>query len=93
MGAPPYAVAPFPRHLLEPAMSAAFSRPSAVQAPRLRKALPWWGLALPVVSFIALLVLVLVVSPGEASAAAAARAPESLAPLLEFLARVLRLGG
>ncbi|MEU7641602.1 hypothetical protein AB0C11_37110 [Streptomyces sp. NPDC039016] len=91
MGAPPYAVAPFPRHLLEPAMSAAFSRPSAVQAPRLRKALPWWGLALPVVSFVALLVLV--VSPGEASAAAAARAPESLAPLLEFLARVLRLGG
>ncbi|MGG2465256.1 hypothetical protein ACO0M4_36805 [Streptomyces sp. RGM 3693] len=91
MGTPPFAVAPFPRYLLESAMSAAFSRPSAVQAPRVRKALPWWGLALPVVSFIALLVLV--ASPGTASAAGAARAPESLAPLLEFLAGVLRLGG
>ncbi|AJC59269.1 MULTISPECIES: hypothetical protein [Streptomyces] len=72
-------------------MSAAFSRSSAAKAPRLRKALPWWGLALPVVSFIALLVLV--ASPGEAGAAGAERATQSLAPLLEFLARMLRLGG
>ncbi|MER7990086.1 hypothetical protein ABTY53_31535 [Streptomyces noursei] len=72
-------------------MSAAFSRPSAARAPRLRKALPWWWLALPTVSFVVLLVLV--ASPGTASAAGAPRAPESLAPLLEFLARVLRLKG
>ncbi|MER6049131.1 hypothetical protein K2224_24925 [Streptomyces sp. BHT-5-2] len=72
-------------------MSTVFGRPSAAKAPRLRKALPWWGLALPVVSFIALLVLV--AGSGEASAAGAERATESLAPLLEFLARVLRLAG
>ncbi|MYT29179.1 MULTISPECIES: hypothetical protein [unclassified Streptomyces] len=72
-------------------MSVAFSRPSAARAPCLQKALPWWGLALPVLSFIALLVLV--AGPGEASAAGAARATQSLAPLLELLARVLRLAG
>ncbi|MFK0295701.1 hypothetical protein ACIQU6_35255 [Streptomyces sp. NPDC090442] len=72
-------------------MSTAFSRPSAAQAPRLRKALPWWGVALPVLSFIALLLLV--ANPGAASAAGAERASQTLGPLLEFVARVLRLGG
>ncbi|MEW1659629.1 hypothetical protein [Streptomyces sp. NPDC093707] len=72
-------------------MSTALSHPSAAKASRLRKALPWWGLVLPVLSFTALMLLV--ANPGEAGAADAARASQSLAPLLEFLARVLRLGG
>ncbi|MCK7621893.1 hypothetical protein MUU72_01925 [Streptomyces sp. RS10V-4] len=71
-------------------MSTAFRRPSAVPVPRRRTAPPWWALALPVVSFTALLVLV--AHPGQASAAAAARAPESLAPLLDLLAHLIRLG-
>ncbi|MFI0709054.1 hypothetical protein ACH4SK_00115 [Streptomyces inhibens] len=71
-------------------MSAVFSRSPAAKAHRLRKRLPWWALALPVVSFIALLVLV--ASPSAASAASAASAPQGLAALLEFLAGLLRTG-
>ncbi|QHC21854.1 hypothetical protein [Streptomyces sp. GS7] len=71
-------------------MSAAFHRPSAAKAPGLWEALPWWALALPVVSFIALLVLV--ANPGEASAAGAGSVPQGLAPLLDFLARVVGIG-
>jgi hypothetical protein len=70
-------------------MSAVSSRPSAPRASGgasgLRARLPWWALALPVVSFVVLLVLV--VSPSGASAASA---PHSLAPLLEFLAGIFR---
>ncbi|REK91694.1 hypothetical protein DY245_03155 [Streptomyces inhibens] len=68
-------------------MSAVFSRSPAAKAHRLRKRLPWWALALPVVSFIALLALV--ASPSEASAASA---PQGLAALLEFLAGLVRIG-
>ncbi|MFF8903044.1 hypothetical protein ACF082_36900 [Streptomyces lydicus] len=78
-------------------MSAAFSRPPAARTRRprtrglrtrgLRARLPWWALALPVVSFTVLLALV--VSPSRASAAGA---PQGLAPLLELLARLLGIG-
>ncbi|MFD8547013.1 hypothetical protein [Streptomyces sp. NPDC059649] len=49
--------------------------------------LPWWALALPVVSFVALLVLV--ASPARASAASA---PQGFAVLLEYLVAILRIG-
>lgn len=68
-------------------MSAAFSRSPAAKAHRLRTRLPWWALALPVVSFIALLALV--ASPSVASAASP---PQGLAWLLEILARIVRIG-
>jgi len=78
-------------------MSAAFSRPPAartrglrtpgLRTRGLRARLPWWALALPVVSFTVLLALV--VSPSRASAAGA---PQGLAPLLELLARLLGIG-
>ncbi|AWN26545.1 MULTISPECIES: hypothetical protein [unclassified Streptomyces] len=65
-------------------MSAAFRRPPAAKASRLRTRLPWWALALPVVSFIALLALV-----AGSSEASAASARQGLAPLLELLAELL----
>ncbi|GAA5610294.1 hypothetical protein CP981_09035 [Streptomyces platensis] len=65
-------------------MSAVFRRSSAPGASRLRTRLPWWALALPVVSFIALLALV--VGSPEASAASAR---QGLAPLLRILAQLL----
>ncbi|MFG2832946.1 hypothetical protein ACGFWI_36735 [Streptomyces sp. NPDC048434] len=68
-------------------MSAASSRSPAAKASRLRMRLPWWALALPVVSFAALLMLV--ASPAEARAAGA---PQGLAPLLELLATLVRGG-
>ncbi|MFJ9411976.1 hypothetical protein [Streptomyces sp. NPDC101393] len=54
---------------------------------RLRRRLPWWALALPVACFVVLLTLV--ASPSGASAASP---PHSLAPLLEFLAGIVRTG-
>ncbi|MGY5130181.1 hypothetical protein [Streptomyces nigrescens] len=68
-------------------MSAAFRRPPAAKASRLRSRLPWWAPALSVVSFTALLALV--AGPPEASAASAR---QGLAPLLEFLAELVRGG-
>ncbi|MEV0370957.1 hypothetical protein AB0I10_14165 [Streptomyces sp. NPDC050636] len=68
-------------------MSAAFSRLSAPKPRSLRSRLPWWALALPVVSFVVLLALIS--SPAEASAASAS---QRLAPLLEFLARIVGAG-
>ncbi|MDT0459882.1 hypothetical protein RM550_29875 [Streptomyces sp. DSM 41527] len=70
-------------------MSAASSRPAAAKArrPRLRMRLPWWALALPVISFTALLTVV--TSPAEARAASA---PQGLVALLELLARIVRGG-
>nr|WP_310727328.1 hypothetical protein [Streptomyces sp. N2A] len=53
----------------------------------LRARLPWWALALPVVSFLALLAVV--ASPARASAASA---PQGFAVLLEYLAGILRIG-
>ncbi|WP_419836795.1 hypothetical protein [Streptomyces bugieae] len=53
----------------------------------LRARLPWWALALPVVSFMALLALV--ASPARASAASA---PQGFAVLLEYLVGILRIG-
>ncbi|MFI9049998.1 hypothetical protein [Streptomyces sp. NPDC053427] len=69
-------------------MSAAFRRPSARQAPRLRRRLPWWALALPVISFVALLALISAPSPAHAAEAA----PSVLAPLLDILARLVGVG-
>ncbi|KUL43123.1 hypothetical protein ADL22_13685 [Streptomyces sp. NRRL F-4489] len=71
-------------------MSTAFRRPSALPASRGRSALPWWALALPAVSFIALLVLL--AHPAQAGAAGAAHSPEGLRPVLEFLAGVIPSG-
>ncbi|MFH8569922.1 hypothetical protein [Streptomyces sp. NPDC017993] len=68
-------------------MSAVFRRPSPPRTRGLRIPLPWWALALPVASFAALLVLMASSSP-----ATAASARDGLAPLLEFLARVVSLG-
>ncbi|MGW7578814.1 hypothetical protein [Streptomyces sp. NPDC054765] len=68
-------------------MSAAFSRSPAAKACRLRARLPWWALALPVVSFTALLLLV--ASAGEAGAASA---PQGLAALWDLLASIVRGG-
>ncbi|MER0479078.1 hypothetical protein ABR737_12155 [Streptomyces sp. Edi2] len=70
-------------------MSAASSRPAAAEArrPRLRMRLPWWALALPVISFAALLILV--AAPAEARAAST---PQGLVALLELLARIVRGG-
>ncbi|MEU5210481.1 hypothetical protein [Streptomyces sp. NPDC020742] len=75
-------------------MPAAFRRSPAGPASRLpgsglRARLPWWALALPVVSFTALLVLMLAASPSRASAPSV---PQSLAPLLEILLRIVRPG-
>ncbi|MEU9114242.1 hypothetical protein AB0D04_21265 [Streptomyces sp. NPDC048483] len=69
-------------------MSAAFRRPPATKAPGLRIRLPWWAVALPVVSFITLLALM--ASPSEASAAGASRS--GLAALLDLLARLVGVG-
>ncbi|MFG2142032.1 hypothetical protein [Streptomyces sp. NPDC048650] len=66
-------------------MSAAFRRPPAAPATGLRARLPWWALALPVLSFVALLALL--ASPSPASAADAARSGP--AALLDILARLL----
>ncbi|MGW1379049.1 hypothetical protein ACWD6P_32935 [Streptomyces sp. NPDC002446] len=66
---------------------AAFSRSPAPGARRLLRPLPWWALALPVASFIALLALV-----AGSSEARAASAPQGLAWLLETLARIVRIG-
>ncbi|UQA96207.1 hypothetical protein [Streptomyces halobius] len=68
-------------------MSAAFSRLSAPKRRSQRSRLPWWALALPVLSFAVLLVLIS--SPAEASAV---RASQRLAPLLEFLAGMVGAG-
>ncbi|WP_328387941.1 hypothetical protein OHS81_28745 [Streptomyces sp. NBC_00400] len=70
-------------------MSAASSRPAAAKArrPRLRVHLPWWALALPVISFVVLLILV--ASPAEARAASA---PQGLVALVKLLARMVRGG-
>ncbi|MFF8788442.1 hypothetical protein [Streptomyces sp. NPDC015125] len=70
-------------------MSAVPGRPAAAKAPRsrLRMRLPWWALALPVISFAALLILV--AGPARASAASA---PQGLAALLELLVRIVRGG-
>lgn len=68
-------------------MSAAFGTSSAEKARGLRIRLPWWALALPVVSFVALLTLL----AGSAEARAAS-APQSLAALLEYLARFVGAG-
>ncbi|WP_420707117.1 hypothetical protein [Streptomyces sp. NRRL S-1448] len=64
---------------------------SGLRIPRLRTRglrarLPWWALALPVVSFMALLAVV--ASPARASAASA---PQGFAVLLEYLAGILRI--
>ncbi|TJZ51210.1 hypothetical protein FCH28_22255 [Streptomyces piniterrae] len=66
-------------------MSAAMSRPSAPKPRGLVSRLPWWALALPVVSFVFLLVL-LISTPAEAGAVSASH---GLAPLLEVLARIV----
>ncbi|MFE1177302.1 hypothetical protein [Streptomyces sp. NPDC058773] len=66
-------------------MSAAFRRPPAAKASRLRPRLPWWAPALAVVSFLALLALV--AGSPEASAASD---PQGLARLLEFLAGLVQ---
>ncbi|GAA2317530.1 hypothetical protein OHT20_29875 [Streptomyces caniferus] len=68
-------------------MPAAPRRSPAAKAARLRMRLPWWALALPVVSFAALLILV--ASPAEARAASV---PQGLGPLLELLAKIVRGG-
>ncbi|MEU6332556.1 hypothetical protein ABZ851_35720 [Streptomyces sp. NPDC047049] len=70
-------------------MSAASRRPAAAEArrPRRRMCLPWWALALPVISFVALLAVV--TAPAEARAASA---PQGLVALLELLARIVRGG-
>lgn len=65
-------------------MSAAFSRLSAPKPRSPRSRLPWWALALPVASFVVLLALIS--SPAQATAASAS---QGLAPLLEFLARIV----
>ncbi|GLW13277.1 hypothetical protein Stsp01_00200 [Streptomyces sp. NBRC 13847] len=68
-------------------MPAAFHRSSAARPPRPRPRLPWWALALPVVSFAVLLALV-----AGSSRAGAAEVPQGLGPLLEILARIVRSG-
>ncbi|MCZ1010638.1 hypothetical protein [Streptomyces lydicus] len=70
-------------------MSAVPSRPAAAEARShpLRMRLPWWALALPVISFTALLIVV--TGPAEARAASA---PQGLVALLELLARIVRGG-
>ncbi|MFU9034180.1 MULTISPECIES: hypothetical protein [Streptomyces] len=61
-------------------------RISRLRTRGLRARLPWWALALPVVSFMALLAVV--ASPARASAASA---PQGFAVLLEYLAGILRI--
>ncbi|MEU8914221.1 hypothetical protein [Streptomyces nigrescens] len=68
-------------------MSAAFRRPPAAKASRLRTRLPWWAPALAVVCFIALLALV-----AGSSEASAASARQGLTPLLELLAELVHGG-
>lgn len=65
-------------------MSAAFSRLSAPKPRSPRSRLPWWAPALAVASFVVLPALIS--SPAEASAASAS---QRLAPLLDFLARIV----
>ncbi|MFG2291535.1 hypothetical protein ACGFOU_36350 [Streptomyces sp. NPDC048595] len=67
--------------------SPAVSRSPAVKARRLRTRLPWWALALPAVSFTALLALV-----AGASEAGAVSPPQGLTWLLEALARIVPIG-
>ncbi|POX38425.1 hypothetical protein C3486_23140 [Streptomyces sp. Ru73] len=66
-------------------MSAADTRPAGKAARSVR--LPWWALALPVVSFVTLL---FVFTP--AARAEAAGAPPALASLVHVLARLLGAG-
>ncbi|RXS77587.1 hypothetical protein EST92_21595 [Streptomyces sp. TM32] len=68
-------------------MPAVYRRSPAASAPRRRARLPWWAVALPVISFVALLTLV-----AGSSRASAAGVPQSLGPLLEILARIVRSG-
>ncbi|MFF7233399.1 hypothetical protein SAMN06272775_5521 [Streptomyces sp. 2323.1] len=68
-------------------MPPVFRRSPAARAQRRRARLPWWAVALPVVSFVALLALV-----AHSSRASAAGLPQGLAPLLEILARIVRSG-
>ncbi|WP_336054675.1 hypothetical protein [Streptomyces sp. CA2R101] len=70
-------------------MPAASRRPAAAEArrPHRRMSLPWWALALPVISFVVLLTVV--AAPAEARAASA---PQGLVALLELLARIVRGG-
>ncbi|KIZ17945.1 hypothetical protein [Streptomyces natalensis] len=66
-------------------MSTALRSRSAAEAPGLRRRLPWWAPALPVLSFVALLALIS--SPSPASAADAFRSAP--AALLGILARLV----
>jgi len=68
-------------------MPAVFRRSPAARAQR-RVRLPWWAVALPVVSFVALLALV-----ADSSPASAAGVPQGLTALLEILAGIVRSGG
>ncbi|GCD38662.1 hypothetical protein OEIGOIKO_06478 [Streptomyces chrestomyceticus JCM 4735] len=69
-------------------MSAVSSRPSAPRRPGTRTGLSWWAVALAVVSFGALLAVM--TAPSTAHAVSA---PQSLAPVLEFLARLVGIAG
>ncbi|MFH8751232.1 hypothetical protein ACH4GK_40730 [Streptomyces rimosus] len=69
-------------------MSAVSSRPSVPRSPGARTGLPWWAVALAVVSFVTLLIVMTAPSPAHAVSAS-----QGLAPLLEFLARVVGIGG
>ncbi|MFH9422443.1 hypothetical protein [Streptomyces sp. NPDC017529] len=64
-------------------MSAASSRPSVPRGRGVRTGLPWWALALAVVSFVTLLCVM-----AAPSSAHAVSPSQSLAPVLEFLARI-----
>ncbi|MFD7669084.1 hypothetical protein [Streptomyces sp. NPDC059788] len=68
-------------------MSAVSSRPSVPRRPGARTGLPWWALTLAVVSFVTLLVVMTAPSPAHAAGAS-----PSLAPVLEFLARLVGIG-
>ncbi|MFH8406398.1 hypothetical protein ACH4FX_16655 [Streptomyces sp. NPDC018019] len=68
-------------------MSAASSRPSVPRSPGARTGLPWWAVALAVVSFVTLLTVM-----AAPSTAHAVSASQSLAPVLEFLARLVGIG-
>ncbi|MEU7198776.1 hypothetical protein [Streptomyces sp. NPDC045470] len=69
-------------------MSAVSSRPSVSRRPGARTGLSWWAVALAVVSFVALLGVM--TAPSTAHAVSAS---QSLAPVLEFLARLVGIGG
>ncbi|MFH8349313.1 hypothetical protein [Streptomyces sp. NPDC018045] len=69
-------------------MSAVSSRPSAPRGPGVRTGPPWWAVTLAVVSFVVLLAVMTAPSPAHAVSAS-----QGLAPVLEFLARLVGLGG